>query len=534
MSDYDDGKIDYNIDNYSLEDMLVISGLTNEYYINQIYENTNKYINKARESKNTKLADLFIQIQDKLVKYNKSLVGDISDEKLRPITHTWNNPNLPQEDSIQQEKITNRVEQVEVYDNTHDPMKRKQLGVVNSYQVPVVQDTLNPNLKNSFNRFIVLDSQYRQGGGGSATSTSSTSEYLADLSDVLYKVLSIRLYSIQIPCSWYTFDQAYLNNYFIIKIKMALNPVLLPIRIEILSGNYTPQTMVTALNNSLASAAITGVVFTYNTINSKIGITFTSIAYQFITVVEYINIIFYEQNWSAGLGIPFAFNQTLGWALGFRNIIYNNQRPHSQLLPDGALDIYGPRYFIISLDDFNQNHVNNGVVTITETSKYLKIPEYYQSSAVYSSTIYGNTLEQSAAEVSTFGNGNMFNYSDKIGQSFKQTQVVGIGPDGKQTLTQPQIYTINQILKNNSINTSYKNLAPTTPDVLAIVPIKSSATDKLYVDFSGPLQDNKRVYFGPVDIERFKIRLLNDKGQLVNLNGLDWSCTINAELLYQY
>lgn len=529
MSEYGgDEPIDYNIDNYSLEDMLVISGLPNAYYVNKIYENTNKYITKARETNNTKLAELFLEIQTHLLDYNKSLVGDMSNEKLRPITHTWNNPNLPQKDSIQQDKITDRVDQVNVFDDNHLPMKRNQLGVVNSYQLPVIQDTLNPNLKNSFNRFIVLDSQYRQGSYG-----SSTSEYLADLSDILYKVLSIRLYSIQIPCSWYTFDSAYLNNYFIIQLKLVLNPVLVNVKIEILSGNYTPQTMVTALNTSLTTALISGIVFNYNTINSKIGITLNTLTYNSISV-EYINILFYEQNWSAGLGIPFSFNQTLGWALGYRNIIYNNKIPNTQLIPDGVLDIYGPRYLIISLDDFNQNHINNGLVTITETSKYLKIPQYYQSSTVSSSTIYGNTLEQSASEVSTFGNGNMFNYSDKIGQSFKQTQVVGIGPDGKQTLTQPQIYTINQILKNNSLNTSYKNLAPTTPDVLAIVPIKSSANDKLYVDFSGPLQDNKRVYFGPVDIERIKIRLLNDKGQLLNLNGLDWSCTLNAELLYQY
>jgi hypothetical protein len=143
-------------------------------------------------------------------------------------------------------------------------------------------------------------------------------------------------------------------------------------------------------------------------------------------------------------------------------------------------------------------------------------------------------VEQSAEQVANTGNGNMYNYADKLGQSFKRTQVVGIGPDGKQTLTQPQIYTINQILKNNSLNTTYRNLAPTTQDVLAIVPIKTSVPEKLYVDFSGPLQENKRSYFGPVDIERLKIRLLNDKGQILNLNGLDWSCTISAELLYQY
>lgn len=528
MSDYSStNTIDYDINHYSIDDMLVISGLSNAYYVDNIYENTNRYITKARENGNPKLADLFLQIQKKLVQYNNSLVGDVSGEKLRPIQHTWNNPNLPQEDTIQTDKVTDRIEKVKVFDDTHMPMKRDQLGVVNSYQLPVVQDTLNPNLKNSYNRFIVLDSQYRQGGSG-----TSSSDYMADLSDILFKVLSIRLYSIQIPCSWYIFDKAYLNNYFIIQIKISTNPEPISVKIEILSGNYTSLSIIAELNQQILLSNITGITFHYTQINSKIDISIGGVTY-LGHPAEYINFVFYEQNWSAGLGIPFSFNQTLGWALGFRNIIYNQLTGHLKLIPDGVLDLYGPKYLIISVDDFNQNHVNNGIVTITETSKHLKIPEYYQSSSVYSSTIYGTTLEQSAEQTS-LGSGNISTYYDKIGQSFKRTQVVGIGPDGRQTLTQPQIYTINQILKNNSVNTLYKNLAPTTPDVLAIVPIKPSSPDKLYVDFSGPLQDNRRVYFGPVDIERLKIRVLNDKGQPLNLNGLDWSCTISAELLYQY
>ena len=72
----------------------------------------------------------------------------------------------------------------------------------------------------------------------------------------------------------------------------------------------------------------------------------------------------------------------------------------------------------------------------------------------------------------TNSGGSILNYADKMGTSFRLTQVVGVGPDGKQTLTQSQIYTINEILKNNSISTTYRNLAPTTPDVLAIIPVK--------------------------------------------------------------
>jgi hypothetical protein len=53
-------------------------------------------------------------------------------------------------------------------------------------------------------------------------------------------------------------------------------------------------------------------------------------------------------------------------------------------------------------------------------------------------------------------------------------------------------------------------------------------------EMSGSLQENIRVYFGPVNIERMKVKLLDDKGNIVNLNGLDWCITIICECLYQY
>ena len=56
----------------------------------------------------------------------------------------------------------------------------------------------------------------------------------------------------------------------------------------------------------------------------------------------------------------------------------------------------------------------------------------------------------------------------------------------------------------------------------------------LYVDFGGSIQDNKRVYFGPVNLERLHLKLLDDKGNLLNLNGADWSITLITENLYQY
>ena len=45
---------------------------------------------------------------------------------------------------------------------------------------------------------------------------------------------------------------------------------------------------------------------------------------------------------------------------------------------------------------------------------------------------------------------------------------------------------------------------------------------------------NKREYFGPVDILRMKVELLDDKGNYVNLHHSDWSFSILVDELYQY
>jgi len=45
---------------------------------------------------------------------------------------------------------------------------------------------------------------------------------------------------------------------------------------------------------------------------------------------------------------------------------------------------------------------------------------------------------------------------------------------------------------------------------------------------------NAREYFGPVTIERLGIKLVDDKGNLVDLNGLDWSFVFRVKQLYQY
>jgi hypothetical protein len=393
-------------------------------------------------------------------------------------------------------------------------MNRETLGVNNTFQLPVAQDgKLNPTLKNTTQRLIVLDSFFRQESSGPSIST----DYTLDLSDHLTDVLSLRLWSIEVPLTYYVIDVNYGNTCFWVSDGSNNIAITIP------SGNYIPSTFVTALNDAFAAAGFTFtspvIPVSYNFSNYKItmklnGGTYTppsgSTTTAFTITADATRLIFFDPTITLQCEITCVqhglfLNQTLGWLMGYHASTGTIPVEVAGNTGDSVLDLNGPRYFILALDDYNQNHLNNGLVSITEPSKVVKLPSYYSPDQPY------------ICEPSQFG------------------QVAQLTQSSPRTLTQSQIYTINEILKNNVNNMELRAKAPTTTDVFAIVPIKQAQNGGgLYVDFSGQLQDNRRTYFGPVDIERMRIRLLNDKGNVVNLNGADWAITIISENLYQY
>jgi hypothetical protein len=103
-------------------------------------------------------------------------------------------------------------------------------------------------------------------------------------------------------------------------------------------------------------------------------------------------------------------------------------------------------------------------------------------------------------------------------------------------LTQAQLYTINSINQNRGNTTMDRYTGPTTTDVLALIPVKtySLLPGQPYIEFGSSMQTNERIYFGPVNIERMKIQLMDDKGNILNMHGNDWSFTITSTHLYEY
>jgi hypothetical protein len=267
-------------------------------------------------------------------------------------------------------------------------------------------------------------------------------------------------------------------------------------------------------------------------------------------------------------------NQNFGWNLGYRTndenllaidinygIFGPTPTPSNQLPPPNRLfipkgyifyniaqapaNLYGPTYFLLVVDDYNNNRVNNSLVTITNVSSKLDLPSYYSSA-------YKNANNTFA----TIGCPNVLNAADPA-LNVPESTLPYMTRSSPRQLTQSQLYTANEILYNRTTY-SNKTFGPSTADVLALIPlagignlrtkivyvndpsgnlvpsIANSQTSQPFVTLSTGLEANERTYFGPVTIDRMRVRLLDDKGNLVNLNDVDWSFSLLIEQLYQY
>lgn len=576
--------IDLNVENYTLSELITIAGLDLDYITKKdIIKNTDKLYKKFEE-KNYPLAVFFLDVKSELLQYadtldipndneEKNIVdsfGNRTNEAVYPPLEKqeadwYENENLTQSDKNQVDKITQRKQKIGVFGNQHMPMNREQIATTDTYNLPVKQDSLNPNLKNTIQRFVNLDSQFRQYTSG-ADSTST--DYTLDLSDTLKNALSLRLYSYQIPFSWYAIDTAYGNTCF--WIVDSTSGVSIPVSVP--SGNYTPTDFVTQLNKSFLNtgfsfparstpydvSANTPVYFnsnsgiltlllydgTYSGIDST---TNNSISF---TISNSTTIVFYDFTSvlqckvRCNSSVNHFFNNTLGWLMGFK-LPYVSVEVNGNVA-SSVLDLNGTKYLILVLDDYNQNHVNNSLVSISQYSHTLKIPSYYSNDIPYTcltpsqqkdnlSQLVGGVEAEALSNNQTTNAQNGLLIGGKYENDYTTTQIAL--PSAPRTLTQAQLYTINQINKNNNNLTNYLAKAPTSSDILAILPVKTSTgvpTGSLIVEFSGSLQDSSRIYFGPVNIERMAVKLLDDKGNVLNLNGNDWCFTLVCECLYQY
>jgi len=377
--------------------------------------------------------------------------------------------------------------------------------VTQTVNVDVKRGTINPDLKQTVTRLINIDSAYRI---GSVTNTSD--DFIFQLTEPLLNVVSIAMYSLEVPQSWYTFTAAKGTVSFILCIIFSETTTKYIITID--EGNYTTVSLYTEvlskINDKLAGILTATAVFNANT--GKLILKFTPLVPLYTVQLIWVDDAILPNN---------RFNANLGWLLGYRMSIVSCTKEKDtevRIAPaESLVDVSGTKYVLLSLDDFKTNRINRSIVSINNTPNTpLSMPTYFT---------------QDVPQYRT-----------------SSTNVQAINTN--RNLTSKQIYTINAIsdqsITHNAIlpydsSNSFARISVKRTDwAKTKVDGTTEAIDgipgKLFVENGGPLSLQMREYFGPVNITNLSIALYDDKGNILGLNGMDWSVSLMVKCIYQY
>jgi hypothetical protein len=383
----------------------------------------------------------------------------------------------------------------------------KEEDIAKTVQVDVKRGTINPDLKQTITRLINVDSAFRI-----ASPTNTSDRFIFQLTEPLLNVVSVSLYSMEIPQSWYTFSAAKGTISFIICVlSLAGSATKYPVTIA--EGNYTTVSLYTEVVNKI-NAAMTGILTAAPVYNHNTGI----LTLVFTPVIPVYTIQLFWVDNSTPLLANNKFNSNLGWLLGYRLSIVSCERDKDTGIcsakADSLVDASGTKYLLLSLEDHKTNRINRSIIAVSNTPNTpIAMPSYFaQDTAQY------------------------------------RTSATTIQAIPTRNLTSKQIYTINaisdQAVTNNAIESYdssnfFAKVAVKRTDWAKTTPTGATeAIDgvpgKLFVENGGPLALQSREYFGPVNLQTLTIGLYDDKGNLLGMNGMDWSVSLMVKSIYQY
>lgn len=221
---------------------------------------------------------------------------------------------------------------------------------------------------------------------------------------------------------------------------------------------------------------------------------------------------------------PLPWVSTLGWLLGFHSyqmyyllddpVINPNVKNYTTfnnytydpvtgivtLTGDVKVDVDTVKNLFIVIDDHIQNQMNDGLVTLGPKDTNTAIPDYSSASNL---------------RIDPITNEPMVNLDNSLNPGALMT-VKQLYAAQVQIPTQP---------KSNEKSTS-----PITGS-FAVISLKYPLASS-YTDNGGTNMQQNRLYPGVVNISKMTIKVVNDYGNLVDLNGDDWTLTLTCDIKY--
>lgn len=485
-----------NIDDYSVDDLKELFDLHDTFSLKELNDSLIKllqrysklgeqnYIRFLRSARNKMKAYLDSKIQDEKLDNIMGLGNDGIYEN-NETNETNEYVKSYRDDVYKSEYQVNRLYSVLHTENDKKHVLLPQpLSVEQHYNLPILRGQLNPNLKNVHTRILNIDSQFRQ------NLRNDSNNFTMDLHVPLDKVIKLTLQSIELRHCWYTFDQAYGTSSFLYDNSLVTIP----------NGNWSIQDLISVLNTYSYNQGC-DISFTYTDYNGLVQITNNDLSNSHI-------ITFYNNENSFNMNSK--LNNNLGWILGFRAIdashnIFYRIEPGNSITSSDIADVFGPKYVLLTIDDFNKNILTQNYITGSDLDFSFDLPDYYRYDLSMSNPIYLNVPYVDGKPV----------------------------PSG---LTISQAHTILEIISQREKNKINRKDSTNLTNVFARINITKpdSTFYNTIIDSGGKFNVYSRQYFGPVTIERLQVKLLNDHGQLLNIGKQDFSFTLLVEELYQY
>lgn len=215
------------------------------------------------------------------------------------------------------------------------------------------------------------------------------------------------------------------------------------------------------------------------------------------------------------------WDSTLGWILGFRQYtVYDlanyltNGSSVSSITADTGINTELFNYFMLCIDDYNQSHLNDGLVTITTRDTETPLPSY---------AIRTNFRCDPTTGEKVYNTDSRTDYN-KLTE--KQIQSL---------VSKANARSFENDATTGNVSSKIYGSTPFVSDVFGIIPLKLSGhkNGDTIVEFGGTLQDQERQYFGPVNIHRMNVKLVSDRGNVVDFNNANWSFSLICEQLYK-
>lgn len=333
---------DLNIANYTKQELAEMFDLNGTYDVATIQQKESK-LKDSILTNNELNKDMQIKTLEFIAKAKSILLGQEQgqQEPFKPLKDFFN--------SSYELKMTQTVA------DDHDVQVRKDKPYLSSFPSEYFPGVINPLKKRTTKRNLNIDTRFRENYYG-----SPSTNFNMQLPTTFNDVLSMQLAAIELPTTYYNVSKQMGNNFFIIVVNDLPGLVTIP------SGNYKYGAITAVINTALTvlGAPFDKIVFEVNlSANNGSGQMLVGVTAASVADITSLSLNFQaDRNGDEDRNTPLPLK--LGWLLGFRNGIYENNLNY---VSEGIVDIVGPRYMYLVVDDRN-NNVNNSFYSAFNSS----------------------------------------------------------------------------------------------------------------------------------------------------------------------